>query len=208
MDDWQVYPKVTVQVSEADAAALFGLDGGLEGWKIFKKIGRAFKKVGKVIKKVATSKVFKVALPIAGAFFAPLALAKAGSVAKVLGGRIGRLVGGGKTKGIIVKTVTGARKVGLVSPAEYERFRGILKNPSQAISESMFRDTVGEDVAEREAEGAVVKGSQIELPTYNQPTMASASTIPATSALGKAAPMLALGAVGVMLAMMLGRGRR
>lgn len=206
MSDWKVYPKVTVEVSEADAAQLFGLEGvdGLEGWKIFRKIKRAFKKVGKVIKKVAKSKVFKIALPIAGAFFAPLALAKIGTVGKVLGGKIGRLVGAGKTKAILVKTATGAKKIGLVSPSEYERFRGILRNPTDAVSEAIFRQNTGEDIELREAENAQISGGEVSFPVQNQPVVSTASTIPTKAGMSPVAMI----AGAALVAMTLGRKGR
>lgn len=165
---WQKYPVDTVEVTELsnDDAFLSGLGyvGSLEGWKIFKKVGRFFKKVGSKLKKLKLKNVVAIGLPIAGIFLAPLALGAAGALAKKFGPKVGGLIKLGKTKAQVVRLANGAKAVGLVSPEEAARISKYTKDPRAAIDETTFAKLTGASILERIMQGAELVGNDVKIP--------------------------------------------
>lgn len=173
----------------------------LEGWGFFKKIGRAFKKIGRKIKKFKFKKLFKVAIPIAAALgLGPLAAIPLAKLAGRFGGRVARLIKGGRVFPQAISTSRGPI-VGLVTKPQKSALERILGGAGRMASEALIRQITGTTPAAIAAPaGSQIRRGKFELPIGGTPTTVSTQTISATpeSFLKKHGLKLAIGAGGLI----------
>jgi len=201
-----VSPNVLLELGLGE---LIGADG-LEGWGIFKKIGRAFKKIGRGIKKIARSKIFKIAIPVLGfAVLGPLVGVGIGKLTKLVGGKAAALIKAGRTRAQNISMPDGSTKVGLLTPSEAAKLAALKINPTQAITTALLKRLTGiSNATGIVSPGAQIQGGKLIIPT-NGPQTVTSSVIPAaTSGFKKFLPwILAGGAALFALPLILRRGK-
>lgn len=187
----QTLPYVTIEVSDASPQNLIdaglgelaGLEG-LEGWKIFKKIGRAFKKVGHAIKKFKFSKIFKVAIPFAaGAILGPLAPVAAGTLAKKFGGKVAALIKKGNLIPQKLLTAKGPA-VAFLNSAQGALVKKVLGNVQKTLTDAALAkvlNTTQAGVDSLIAPGVQYGDGNLNMPVLDsgQPAQVTTETIDA-----------------------------
>ena len=126
--------------------------GYVEGWKVFKKVGKFLKKTGKAIKHLKIKSVLKIAIPIVGLVgLAPVAGFGLAALAKKFGPKAASLIKGGATALRAVKGADGKVRTALLPPK-----LAALVPSTGTLTEAMLAKLTG-----KPAEASILANSEV-----------------------------------------------
>jgi len=181
--DWKKYEE-SVEVGPYYVDGI----GYVEGWKVFKKVGKFLKKVGKGIKHLKIKSVLKIAIPIVGLIgLAPVAGFGLAALAKKFGPKAAGLIKGGSTVLRAVKGADGKARAALL-PARLAKFI-----PSTStLTEAMLSKLTGKPAAD-----SILSNSEIS--PAGEAIIPAGESAPASGAGNMAKLLIPAAAIGGLL---------
>lgn len=189
---WKRYPVNTVERTEINPEDLFSVGlgelagmEGLEGWGIFKKVGRFFKKVGNKIKKLKLKSALKIAIPLTAAVgLGPLTGLAVSKLSKKFGPKMAKLVKGGRTMPRVVQITRKGKtfkRVVLLNKSEASLAEKLYGSAKKILTEEAIKKITPLIPIEKltAPPNVVPKENEIELPVSGDSVQSEVETISA-----------------------------